>query len=69
MDLLACNHVSASTRCVRCAYVESCIDCTDCQYCFGCVGLSNAEFHILNEPYERKIYFELVTRLSRQVLK
>jgi hypothetical protein len=36
-----------------------------CNYCFGCVGLSNKDFHILNEPYDRSTYFETVARLSR----
>ncbi len=65
VDLLRCNHATGCTRCVASAYVERCVDCTDCQYCFGCVGLSRAEFHILNEPYDRQAYFELTAKLRK----
>lgn len=65
VDLVACNHCVGSSRCTRSAYLERCVDCTDCHYCFGCVGLDRAEFHILNEPYERSAYFKLVAQLTR----
>jgi len=29
------------------------------------VGLTAKDFHILNEPYDRTTYFEIVSRLSR----
>lgn len=38
-----------------------------CTYCFGCVGLSNKDFHILNEPYARREYFAIVARLNKDL--
>ena len=29
-----------------------------------CVGLSRKEFHILNEPYDRKTYFKILKSLG-----
>jgi hypothetical protein len=40
---------------------------SDCTYCFGCVGLAGVDFHILNEPFERSVYFEATARLARQL--
>ncbi len=65
-----CDHVHASSYCVdsvRCTssqYLTACTDCTRCTYCYGCVGLTGAEFHILNVPYDRKTYFALVAQLE-----
>jgi hypothetical protein len=42
-----------------------CVGLSGCTYCFGCVGLSKKDFHILNEPYERQVYFEKVEGLRR----
>jgi hypothetical protein len=46
---------------VRCASLSG------CQYCFGCVGLSGKDFHVLNEPYDRKTYFALIARLAKEL--
>ena len=61
-------YCTASARCVGCKYLEKCEACAECTYCFGCVGLSKKDFHILNEPYDKKTYFELVAKL-RKVLR
>lgn len=66
-ELLGCNHCVGSVRCTQSSYLALCVDCTDSSYCFGCVGLSKRDFHILNEPYERRDYFELTLRLSPSV--
>jgi hypothetical protein len=58
-----------SKNCVNCKYLEQCESCADCTYCFGCVGLSRKDFHILNEPYDRKTYFEIVDKLRIQLRK
>jgi hypothetical protein len=39
----------------------------NCNYCFGCVGFSDKDFHILNQPYSRKDYFEITAELSRSL--
>lgn len=52
---------------MRCAYLVRSVSCSDCSYCFGCVGLRQADFHILNEPYERADYFAVVRRLEREL--
>jgi hypothetical protein len=43
------------------------VACADCTYCFGCVGLVKKEFHILNVPYPRTQYFEIVKRLTAEL--
>ena len=44
-----------------------CVGCSGSNYLFGCVGLARKDFHILNEPYDRKTYFETVARLTREL--
>ncbi len=56
-----------STNCVNCKYLEHCDACADCTYCFGCVGLSRKDFHILNEPYGRTEYFQIIEKLQRDL--
>jgi hypothetical protein len=63
---LACHRSSHLTDCESCrdsAYLVSCVNCENCTYCLGCVGLRGKEFHILNEPYDRKTYFEMVKQI------
>lgn len=64
-------HASAyclqSESCTGSAYLVLCRNLSDCNYCFGCVGLSKKDFHILNEPFSRKEYFEVTGKL-RQAL-
>jgi hypothetical protein len=59
----------SSENCVNCKYLEFSESCADCTYCFGCVGLSRKDFHILNEPYDRKTYFEIVDKLKKSLRK
>ena len=66
-DLTSCSHLSHCRGCSQSAYLERCVDCSDCRYCYGCVGLTGREFHILNEPYERSVYFATVAQLNRQL--
>ena len=44
-----------------------CVSLTGCSYCFGCVGLSQRDFHILNEPYGRRDYFAIAKRLTQEL--
>lgn len=64
---LACVHCTQCERCTQSAYLVRCIGLTNCTYCFGCVGLSRKDFHILNEPYDRKTYFALVAKLQKEL--
>jgi hypothetical protein len=66
-DCLSCAHCHDAERCSQSAYLERCTGCSRCSYCFGCVGLSGKDFHILNEPYERDVYFATVARLRREL--
>jgi hypothetical protein len=63
----ACQHCTASEDCVGSAYLVRSVACGGCTYCFGCVGLQRRDFHILNEPYDRKTYFEVTARLEREL--
>ena len=65
--LIACNHCVASDRCARSSYLVRSLECSDCTYCFGCVGLSKRDFHILNKPYDRRLYFAITSRLAREL--
>lgn len=64
---LACQHCVDSERCLGCAYLVRCVGCSACTYCFGCVGLARRDFHILNQPYDRAAYFEMTSRLLREL--
>jgi hypothetical protein len=44
-----------------------CTSLTGCTYCFGCVGLSQRDFHILNEPCGRRDYFAITKRLAQEL--
>jgi hypothetical protein len=59
-----CAYCVQSELCVGSAYLTLSRNCADCTYCFGCVGLSRKDFHILNQPYSRKDYFDLVKKLK-----
>lgn len=61
------SHLQSCLRCVDSRYLVECVDCAECTYCFGCVGLLGKEFHILNEPYDRKTYFAMVKALKAEL--
>ena len=65
--LIGCQHCVDCDTCSHSAYLIRCLSLTGCQYCFGCVGLSGRDFHVLNEPYDRRSYFELTERLTREL--
>lgn len=60
------SHLTESQRCVESHYLVMCQDCAECNYCFGCVGLVRKEFHILNEPCDRKTYFARIKALKAE---
>jgi len=62
-----CVHCVESKRCVSSAYVIRSVGLTHCTYCFGCVGLSRKDFHILNKPYDRRTYFALTAKLTKEL--
>jgi len=64
---LGCQHCTDSERCTASAYLVRSVDCSSCTYCFGCVGLYKCDFFILNQRYDRATYFELTTRLAREL--
>jgi hypothetical protein len=66
----ACHASAYLTNCRHCtdsAYLVHCVACVDCTYCFGCVGLTKKDFHILNQKYSRKEYFDTVLKLKREL--
>lgn len=65
--LLGCSHCVDSRDCSHSSYLVRSVSLSGCQYCFGCVGLTGKDFHVLNEPYDRKTYFALTARLSREL--
>jgi hypothetical protein len=65
--LTSCQHCDACDGCSGCAYLVHSTRLAGCSYCFGCVDLSGCDFHILNQPYQRTDYFDLVRRLSAEL--
>jgi hypothetical protein len=65
----SCQHCVLSEDCVGSAYLVRSVGCSGCSYCFGCVGLQRRDFCILNEAYDRATYFEVTTRLSRELAR
>jgi hypothetical protein len=63
--MVGCTHCVQSEDCTSSSYLVRCLALSNCSYCFGCVGLSNKDFHILNERYARQDYFEITTELAR----
>ncbi len=58
------NYCVRSKNCSASSYLILSEDCAECVFCFGCVGLVQEEFHILNQPFTRQEYFELVAELK-----
>jgi hypothetical protein len=65
--LLSCHHCVDTRSSMGCTYLVRCSAMAQCNYCMGCVGLSNRDYHILNQPYDRSTYFELSQQLLRQL--
>jgi hypothetical protein len=65
--VIACQHCVDCENCSTSSYAVRSFGLAGCTYCFGCVGLSNKDFHILNEPYPRKEYFAIVGRLTKEL--
>lgn len=63
----ACAYCVQSELCTGSAYLTLSKNCSDCTYCFGCVGLSKKDFHILNQPYSRREYFQIVKHLQDEL--
>lgn len=61
--LVSCHHCMDCESCVGSSYLMRCAAMAGSTYCFGCVGLSDKDFYILNEPYERSEYFAITRRL------
>lgn len=55
-----------------CADMRNCefmMYCFNTEECFGCFFLKRKKFHILNEPYEGKRYFEMVRKIKENLSK
>ncbi len=65
--LLGCSPCVDCEGCSHSAYLVRSASLASCNYCFCCVGLSNRDSHVSNEPYDRKTYFQLTERLSREL--
>ena len=81
-DCESCTHCTHCSNCVNvsnssycrdsqnlsgCSYVVQSRDCHDCVFCIGCTGLIGKEFHILNEPYPRDVYFKKLAELEKSL--
>ena len=65
-DCHNCSYSVQSSHCTGSRYLILSRRCAGCTFCFGCVGLVGKEFHILNEAYPRKEYFERVAKLKKE---
>ena len=59
------SHLIDCQGCFESSYLIKCRSCIGCSYCFGCVGLVRKEFHILNTPYPRDLYFKKLKLLKK----
>lgn len=66
-NLTACHHCTECEDCMSSSYLVRSIGCIGCTYCFGCVGLSNKDFHVLNQPLSRQEYFATTQRLAGEL--
>lgn len=48
--------------------LEYSMECTNCDYCFGCFGLKSKKYHIYNQPYGEKEYWQRVDELKTAML-
>lgn len=62
-----CHHCTDTENSIGCSYVARSTGLRDCTYCFGCVGLERADYHILNERYDRAEYFRVIRRLTEEL--
>lgn len=68
-----CAQISASNNCnflvnsALCSDSEYCVNCYGCHNCFGCVYLQNKEYHILNRPFSRDEYLQVVKMLKNEL--
>jgi hypothetical protein len=67
MGLLSCHHCTDTRDSIGSSYLVHCQTMAQCTYCLGCVGLSHADYHILNQPFDRSQYFEVSQQLLRQL--
>lgn len=65
--LTSCQHCTDCRNCTRSSYLVRCSNMTGCTYCLGCVGLSQKDFHILNQPFDRATYFQIARTLLPQL--
>jgi len=59
-ELVDCYKAFFSSYCTNCQEIYFCSNCVDCQHCFGCVNLRHKKYHIFNQPYSEKEYFEKI---------
>jgi len=59
------SYCTNASHCTRSQYVQLSRNCYGCTFCFGCVGLVGNEFPILNRPYPKKVYFQMVAELAK----
>ena len=58
-----CNYCLECETCVECEYTA---ECKSCQNCFLCTNLRHAKHHILNKPYPKDKYDQVVKDLKEQ---
>lgn len=65
IDVRECYDCNFCQDCISCTECEFCYDCKGCKNCFGCVNLRNKEFHIFNQPYGKKDYYEKIAVIKQ----
>lgn len=54
---------------IRCRNLEYSDHCIDCEDCFGCVGLRKKQYYVLNKPYAKEQYENLVRKIKEGMTK
>ena len=61
------SYCRGSKYCSGCSYVTDSVHCHDCLFCVACFGLVKKEFHILNQPYKKDVFFKIVDKLEKRL--
>ncbi len=61
------QNVIGGFRILECESIRYSLHCYGSKYLFGCVGLRNKQYCILNKPYTKEQYEEMVPRIIKQM--
>jgi hypothetical protein len=66
-----CSYITNCYQCVRIEESSNCVDClfsfqlTNCKNCLLCSNLNHKEFHYLNKPCSKELYFQKLAEVQK----